>query len=134
MNLHEPRVVSAIYGATYTLAAVVGLLLILFPPVSLQLLSSGGIMFAVGGFLLLGGIVGIVAIILGWFRVERHAVGLTAAGVGFAWVPVLITEFWTTHIGLVILGFLLSVGFVLMRSVWVFKTPCRTVHGAELYR
>lgn len=135
MQLHEPRIVSAVYGAAYTLSAIVGLITIFYPPLTFEGLVGQAIMSYIGAAIAAGGILGMVTIIKGCFWVERYAVGLITAGLGFHLLLTIIATIMSLgNRQLTIMALTFAIGFILMRSIWIFKSPYRLVHGKDLHR
>src|SRR5699024_9511084 len=82
MRLHEPRIVSAIYGTAYTLAAIVGVVVVFYPPRTIEHVAGNVIITALAACITVGGALGHVTIIKGWYWIERYAVAILALGVG----------------------------------------------------
>lgn len=91
-RLHEPRVISAIYGGWWTLATVLGGYSIIWPPRTIEALAGDVLMMIIAGFITIGGIVGMVSVARGAFWSERFAVAFAVMGlcgylamVGYLW-------------------------------------------------
>lgn len=44
MRLHEPRIISAVYGGVYTLAAIIGMVAVFYPPRTIEHVAGSVIM------------------------------------------------------------------------------------------
>lgn len=92
-RLHEPRIISAIYGGVYTIALLVGVYNFFDPPQTIvNAANNSWLLYATTGAISAGGLLGMVTVARGLYWVERYAAGILAAGLGLYWA----VSFWLT--------------------------------------
>lgn len=135
MKLHEPRIISGIYGAAYIIATIVGAITIFYPPKTLENIYGDIIMYFVAAALTIGGLIGVVTIAKGIYWIERYAVGAITTGLGFYLLLTgIITVTGSGYRQMTLFAIIFAIGFILMRSVWIFESPYRIVVGKTLPR
>lgn len=124
MQLHEPRAVSAIYGAAYTIAAVIGAYSIVWPPQTIDHAAGGVVMTLIATAITLGGVLGMVTVASGAYWVERYAAALMLlGGVGYLGM-VLYLHATTDGNRLLQAGAILCAGlFFVVRYYWINQRP-----------
>ena len=86
-RLHEPRIISAIYGGVYTIALLVGLYNFFDPPRTIMEAADNPILlYAIAGGISTGGLLGMITVARGLYWVERYAAGLLGGGIGLYWI------------------------------------------------
>lgn len=135
MQLHEPRIVSAIYGGAYILATVVGAVTVFYPPITIEGLAGDVSMRSIALALTIGGVTGVITIAKGVFWIERYAVGIITAALGFhLLLTSIVAWLGSGHRQLTLLALVLAIAFILMRSFWIFRSPYRLITGKTLHR
>src|SRR5690625_3459667 len=87
MRLHEPRIISAVYGGVYTIALLVGLYNFFEPPRTIMEAADNPILlYAIAGGISAGGLLGMITVVRGLYWVERFAAGLLGGGIGLDWI------------------------------------------------
>lgn len=81
-TVREPRHLKAVYLAYYTVTLLTGLLTLLMPPRMIE--TSIGLALTVGfsGFLIAGGLFGALAVLPGWWWLERLGCVAALCGLG----------------------------------------------------
>ncbi|WP_176337583.1 hypothetical protein [Kocuria salina] len=79
-GLQEPRSVTVVQTFIYVATALAGVLALIDPPLSIRGDLGEGLLYAMAGLWLVGGITGAVGCPPGWWVVERAAVWPCAAG------------------------------------------------------
>lgn len=80
--LHEPRVVTAAQSIVWVFWALIGLAAVLAPPMTIAHEIGPTLTGAWAGMLLIGGVLGFIGCVPGWWWVERS--GIIATGTGAA--------------------------------------------------
>lgn len=80
--ISEPRHLKAFYFGVYLVTTVVGLVTVANPPSSIEWRLGTALTLFWAILIALGGICGAVAVLPGWWWVERSAIGLVLAGAG----------------------------------------------------
>src|SRR5690625_7605792 len=81
-RLHEPRIISAIYGGVYTVALLVGLYNFFDPPRTIADAADNPILlYAIAGGISAGGLLGMIPVARGLYWVDRYAAGLLEVGI-----------------------------------------------------
>ena len=83
LKVPEPRVVSLISGALYSVMVITGLFTLFLPPQTYQGVFADLVIQLVGYFFIGGGIVGIVGGTLDFWQLERVGVSAMLLGLGF---------------------------------------------------
>ena len=124
--LHEPRVITAIVGAMWLILIYIGLAALLSPPMTIAHEIGPRLTTWWGTILLVGGILGLIGCLPGWWWVERTGIILTGAGVAcYGGVVTMLHVMEAGGSRLVQLGFiLLAIGHLINR--W-----CR-IRGAQV--
>ena len=125
MTLHEPRIISAVYGGVYTIALLVGLYNFFDPPRTIMEAADNPILlYAIAGGISTGGLLGMIAIARGLYWVERYAAGLLGGGLGLYW---LISAWLTLFSGgsrwMSLMTTTFAVILILIRYYWVADRP-----------
>ena len=125
MRLHEPRIVSAIYGGVYTIALLVGLYNFFDPPRTIMEAADNPILlYAIAGGISAGGLLGMIAIARGLYWVERYAAGALASGLGLYWI---ISAWLTLFSGgsrwMSLMTTTFAVTLILIRYYWIADRP-----------
>jgi|SRR5690625_2438200 len=122
-QLHEPPIVSAIYGAWYIALLCIGLYSMFNPPRTIEAAAGDALMSTIAGLLALAGAWGVATIATGDAWLERFAVGFGVLG-WFAY-EVISAYLWaastTGNRGMATLGILGSLLFTCGRWYWVRK-------------
>lgn len=122
-QLHEPPIVSAIYGLWYIIVMVIGLYSIFHPPRTIEAAAGDTLMSAIAGLLALAGAWGVVTIATGDAWLERFAVGF--GSLGWFFYEIISAYLWATSTtgnrGMATLGILGSLLFTGGRWYWVRK-------------
>lgn len=122
-QLHEPPIVSAIYGTWYIALLCIGLYSMFSPPRTIEAAAGDALMSTIAGLLALAGAWGVVTIATGDAWLERFAVGFGVLG-WFAY-EVISAYLWaastTGNRGMATLGILGSLLFTGGRWYWVRK-------------
>lgn len=111
-RITEPRHLSVIYGAVYTIAFLTGLATIAVPPQSIagELGPVLSVLWAC--MFIIGGALGIVTVLPGWWKWERWACAFVLAGIAIYGGVVLTLHFTSTGSRLTQLGVLLIASLV----------------------
>jgi len=124
-TLHEPRVISAIYGGVYTIALLVGVYNFFDPPRTIaQAANNPWLLYAINGAISLGGALGMITVARGLYWVERYAAGLLSGGLGLYWL----ISLWLTIFGggsrwMSLMTTTFSVILILLRYYWIGDRP-----------
>lgn len=125
MRLHEPRIISAIYGGVYTIALLVGLYNFFDPPRTIAEAADNPILlYLIAGGITAGGALGMITVARGLYWVERYAVGLLGGGVGLYWI----ISVWLTIFGggsrwMSLMTTTFAVTLILIRYYWIADRP-----------
>lgn len=85
-RLHEPRIISAVYGAVYTIALVVGIYSFFDPPQTIvQAVNNPWFLHLSLGAISAGGLLGAITVPSGTYWLERSAAGLLCVGLILYW-------------------------------------------------
>lgn len=125
MRLHEPRVISAIYGGVYTIALLVGVYNFFDPPRTIvEAANNTWLLWATAGGISAGGALGTVTVARGLYWVERYAAGLLAAGLGLYWaVSLWLTLFSGGSRWMSLMTTTFAALLVAMRFYWINDRP-----------
>lgn len=124
VRLREPRVVSAIYAAVYTLYLGIGIGVLTWPPGDLATLLGAGMMTATSVLAILGGSIGLAGALSGAWWAERSALWLLiGATLTYA---VVVLWVWPTDTGETII----RVGMSLIAALML---AARLIHVQGLY-
>ena len=80
LRLHEPRIISAVYGAAYLVAAALGVWTTMAPPQSIEGVTGAALMAIVTCAIAAGGALGVVTVAVGVYWAERTAALLIELG------------------------------------------------------
>lgn len=82
-RITEPRFLSVIYGGVYTIGMLTGVATLLVPPTTISGQLGVPLTFAWSLFFIVGGVIGMVVVLPGWWAWERWACvfSLTAIGI-----------------------------------------------------
>ena len=124
-RLHEPRIISAIYGGVYTIALLVGLYNFFDPPRTIVEAADNPILlYAIAGGISAGGLLGMITVARGLYWVERFAAGLLGGGLGLYWI----ISAWLTIFGggsrwMSLMTTTFAVILILIRYYWINSRP-----------
>jgi heme A synthase len=129
-RLHEPRIISAIYGAVYTIALLVGVYNFFDPPRTIvEAADNPWLLWIALAAMTLGGILGVITVTTGRYWLERYAATLLAGGLTIywligAWLAIFsggsrILSLFTTTLAIVC---------VLLRFYWINDRPYNPRH------
>lgn len=124
-RLHEPRIISAVYGGVYTLALLVGLYNFFDPPRTIAEAADNPILlYLIAGGISAGGLLGMITVARGLYWVERYAVGLLGGGIGLYWI----ISVWLTIFGggsrwMSLMTTTFAVILILVRYYWIADRP-----------
>ena len=124
-RLHEPRIISAIYGGVYTIALLVGLYNFFDPPSTIAEAADNPIhLYAIAGGISTGGLLGMITVARGLYWVERYAAGLLGGGLGLYWI---ISAWLTLFSGgsrwMSLMTTTFAVILILIRYYWIADRP-----------
>lgn len=131
-RLHEPEVISAIYGGWWLFALGLGGFSVVNPPRSIETVTGDVLMSIIAGIITVGGIIGVAAVPRGAYWAERPAVACVAIGMSF--YGLFVAYLWwdgTGNRGMQELGIIGSVAFTLLRLHWVMDRPYSKRRGAR---
>lgn len=121
-RLHEPRIISAVYGGAYTAMIILGAISVARPPRTIEAAAGDVLMSLIALLITAGGALGAVTVANGRYWVERYAVGL--AGLGLLGYWLMVAYLAVTASGnrfMQLLALTLALLFVLMRLHWVLR-------------
>ena len=124
-RLHEPRIISAIYGGVYTIALLVGLYNFFDPPRTIMEAADNPILlYAIAGGISTGGLLGMITVARGLYWVERFAAGLLGGGLGLYWI----ISAWLTIFGggsrwMSLMTTTFAAILIFMRYYWINDRP-----------
>ena len=124
-RLHEPRIISAVYGGVYTIALLVGLYNFFDPPRTIAEAADNPILlYAIAGGISAGGLLGMITVARGLYWVERYAAGLLGGGLGLYWI----ISAWLTIFGggsrwMSLMTTTFAVILILIRYYWIADRP-----------
>lgn len=124
-RLHEPRIISAIYGGIYTIALLVGVYNFFDPPRTIvEAANNPFLLWAIAGGISFGGALGMVTVAQGTYWVERYAASFLAGGLGLYWL----ISIWLTLFGggsrwMSLMTTTFAVLLVALRFYWINDRP-----------
>src|SRR5690625_5322069 len=124
-RLHEPRVVSAVYGLIYVIATIVGAYNFYDPPRTIMEAADNPILlYTIAGGISAGGLLGMITIARGLYWVERYAAGVLGGGLGLYWL----ISAWLTIFGggsrwMSLMTTTFAVILILARYYWIAGRP-----------
>ena len=122
-QLHEPPIVSAIYGAWYIALLCIGLYSMFNPPRTIEAAAGDALMSTIAGLLAIAGAWGVITIATGDAWLERFAVGFGV--LGWFTYEVISAYLWaastTGNRGMATLGILGSLILTGGRWYWIRK-------------
>lgn len=113
MKIAEPRVVRLLYFGIYLMMILPGVLLILSPPHTIKDVVGYTYMYALAGFLIVGGLFGAVSVLPGVWWLER--VGIILIGTALAIYVVIVITLHSSVSS--IIGIAVSIAFILSFTV-----------------
>lgn len=124
MQLHEPRVVSATYGAVYFVAVIVGSISMFNPPRTIEAAAGDVLMAIIASLITLGGVIGVVTVAKGVYWIERYAAALMILGSAAYLAMALFLQVTTSGNRLLQAGAILAAGcFFGVRYWWINDRP-----------
>ncbi|WBL18528.1 hypothetical protein [Citricoccus sp. NR2] len=123
-RLHEPRIISAVYGGAYTIMTILGAISVVHPPGTINHVAGGVLMTIIAGCCALGGLIGIITVANGAYWAERTAVGVSLLGLGGYWL--MAAYLAVTAEGnrwMQLMALTLAVLFIAVRLHWVNARP-----------
>lgn len=130
-KLHEPRIISSIYGGWWTLAVVLGGYSIFHPPRTVEAVAGDVLMSIVAGLIAVSGAIGVVSVAKGAYWTERYAVKFAIPSL-LVYIGVVAYLWWESegNRGLQIFGLTGAVLFTGIRLYWVNQRPYSERRGA----
>ena len=124
-RLHEPRVISAIYGGVYTIALLVGVYNFFDPPRTIMEAADNPILlYAIAGGITAGGALGVYTVAAGVYWLERYATGLLGGGISLYWIISLwLTLFSGGSRWMSLMTTTFAAILVFMRYYWIADRP-----------
>lgn len=124
LRLHEPRIISAVYGVAYGIALTVGIWCTASPPQSIEGQTGPLLMGLITMLIAVGGAVGVATVMRGVYWAERTAAWLTITGLA-AWggMTVWLQLTGTGNRGLTLMACLFGIGFFGIRFWWIGDRP-----------
>lgn len=123
-RLHEPRIISAVYGAAYAVASIVGLWALASPPRSLEGAAGVALTALIAGAIAIGGLLGVVTVAWGIYWMERTAVYLQITGLTFwSGLTIYLQIVGEGNRGFTIMAALVCIGFYGLRFHWIGDRP-----------
>lgn len=124
-QLHEPRIISAIYGGIYTIALLVGVYNFFDPPRTIAEAADNPILlYLIAGGISAGGLLGMITVARGVYWVERYAAGLLGGGISLYWI---ISAWLTLFSGgsrwMSLMTTTFAVILILIRYYWINSRP-----------
>lgn len=124
VRLHEPRVISGVYGVWWLTVTVLAGWSVFHPPRTIEEAAGDVLMSIISAVLTVGGLIGVVSVIRGVFWTERSAVAFVALGL-FGYI-VMVGYLWATgegSRGLQLMGLIGAGVLTLIRLHWVMSKP-----------
>ena len=123
-RLHEPRIISAVYGAAYTLATTVGIWCTIDPPRSIEGVTGRALMAIITGTITLGGIFGAITTARGVYWAERAAAWLIITGLSvWGGLTIYLQFVGTGNRGMTIMAALFGIALFGLRFTWIGDRP-----------
>lgn len=125
LTLYEPRVVSAMYGWVYAIAAIVGVNILVAPPLTLVVAANNPwLLWLMSAGMTGGGIIGAISVACGNFWVERYGATLLLGALIIYWVMLV----WLTLVSPAVWTMTLAVAtfaiaHIILRFHWIRKRP-----------
>lgn len=124
LRLHEPRIISAVYGVAYAATTLIGVWTTVSPPRSIEGETGPWLMAMITLMVAAGGLFGVVTVALGLYWAERSAVALTIGGLAlWGGMTIYLQLVGAGNRGLTLLACLLSIGFFGVRTFWISARP-----------
>lgn len=122
--LHEPRLVSAVYGAWYTILAVVWGRAFFVPPRTVEGALGENGMTLVAVIIAIGAIIGAVTVATGTYWAERTPMALVAVGLaGYLAITLYLEATGTGNRQPGAASTLGAIVLTLLRSYWIYDRP-----------
>lgn len=123
-RLHEPRIISAVYGTAYAVAAIVGVWTTVSPPQSIEGQTGPVLMGMITVMVTIGGLIGVWTTLLGVYWAERTAAWAIIAGLT-AWggMTAYLQATGTGNRGLTLMACLFAIGLFSLRFYWIGDRP-----------
>ena len=87
LKIHEPRVVAVVHAVTYLILMAGGATALIHPPTSISGEIGAVAMVLLAGMLTMGGLIGAVTVLPGWWWVERYGVALIISACAiYGWI------------------------------------------------
>lgn len=85
-RLHEPRVISAVYGLVYIVSLAVGIYNLFDPPRTIsEAADNPYLLYLTTGSIAFGGLTGVITILNGKYWQERYSAGFLVGGLTMYW-------------------------------------------------
>lgn len=123
-RLHEPRIVSAVYGAAYTLATAVGIWCTIAPPQSIEGITGRVLMAIITGIIAVGGGLGVITTARGIYWAERAAAWLIITGLSvWGGMTIYLQFVGSGNRGMTIMAALFGIALFGLRFTWIGDRP-----------
>ena len=124
-RLHEPRVVSAIYGCVYVIALCVGVYNFFDPPRTIvEAADNPLLLHLIAGGITAGGALGVYTVASGVYWLERYAAGFLAGGISLYWIISLwLTLFSGGSRWMSLMTTTFAAILIFMRYYWINQRP-----------
>lgn len=124
MRLHEPRIVSFIYGIGYVVVTICASISVVHPPRTIEAAAGDVLMSIIAGACAIGGVAGVVTVSRGSWWAERYAVGVLLLGLAGYWLMVgFLTLAAPGSRFMQLMGLTLAILFVSLRPYWIWDRP-----------
>lgn len=124
LRIHEPRVVAIIHFFTYAVLMGGGIVALWDPPTSIAGQIGLISMLMLAGMLTIGGAIGAVAVLPGWWWVERYATMLVVTAATIYAIIIGTLQVTSTGNRLLQLSVVLGlIGHVIVRMVRIWERP-----------
>ena len=121
--IKEPRIITAAASTYWVLVFAIGVVALITPPKTIAYNVGPTLTLVWAAFLLLGGVLGFVGCLLGWWWIERAGMIATAAGITIYLVVVMILHFHEPEPRLVGAGFIALSLFALLVRWFQIRGP-----------
>ena len=125
MRLHEPKIISAIYGCVYVIALCVGVYNFFDPPRTIvEAADNPLLLHLIAGGITAGGALGVYTVASGVYWLERYAAGFLAGGISLYWIISLwLTLFSGGSRWMSLMTTTFAAILIFMRYYWIADRP-----------